>query len=203
MEIEPNPPVVSKKLWNVIRIMFLMLRKGIAKRKIMAEFHLMLKRAGKAIADNPMLHHHYAAFTCRSNDAPSSFISPREYEFSCSNSPAFPFHHVKRKHNHFGSSRFSKSYQYDDVATVNAVQKVLEMLNHDKVEASPSVTLPGFGKSPIGRQLRVTDSPFPLKDDGDSRVDKAAEEFINRFYKDLSSQKRMAALESPMWGSRR
>lgn len=71
------------------------------------------------------------------------------------------------------------------------------MLNNDMVEASPLVSLPGFGKSPMVRQLRVTDSPFPLKDDGDSRVDKAAEDFINKFYKDLKLQKRRAAIESP------
>ena len=56
------------------------------------------------------------------------------------------------------------------------------------------------------RQLRITDSPFPLKDEGDSQVDKAAEEFIKKFYKDLKLQKTAAAaaaLESPyngMWG---
>lgn len=86
--------------------------------------------------------------------------------------------------------------------------------NHDHtaapVEASPLVTLPGFGRSPMVRQLRVTDSPFPLKDDGDAHsglVDKAAEEFIKNFYKDLTLQKRKTAgLESPvpyremMWG---
>lgn len=169
----------------------------------MGDFHLLLKRgklAGKAMANNLMLHNHLSALSCRSNEA-LSFITPREYEFSCSNSPAnhYPFHFNKRKH------LFNKAYRYDDVTTVAAVQKVLEMLNNDAVEASPMVTLPGFGKSPMVRQLRVTDSPFPLKDDGDSQVDKAAEEFINRFYKDLRLQKRTAALESPyhgMWDRR-
>lgn len=170
----------------------------------MVDLHLMLKRgklAGKAMANNLTLNNHFSAMSCRSNDA-LSFISPREYEFSCSNSPAYhnPFQFNKRKHHH---NNVTKSYRYDDVTTVNAVQKVLEMLNNDMVEASPLVTLPGFGKSPMVRQLRVTDSPFPLKDDGDSQVDKAAEEFINKFYKDLQLQKRTAALESPypyMWG---
>lgn len=203
MEIEPSQPVVAKKLWNIVRVLFFMLRKGIAKSKIMVEFHLMLKRgklAGKALVNNLMLHHH---FTCRRHDTHLSFISPREYEFSCSNSPAIKRKHYHHHHNH--SSRLSKSCQYDDVSTLNAVQKVLiEVLNnHEKVEASPLVTLPGFGKSPIGRQLRVTDSPFPLKDEGDSQVDMAAEEFIKRFYKDLNLQKRLAAIESPynnLWG---
>ncbi|XP_062148434.1 uncharacterized protein LOC133857254 [Alnus glutinosa] len=198
MEMEPNPPAVAKKLWNMMRVVFFMLRKGICKSKIMVDLHLMLKRsklAGKAIAENMTLHNHLSAMSCRSNDA-LSFVSPREYEFSCSNSPAYhhPFHFNKRKHHH---NLFTKSYRYDDVTTANAVQKVIEMLNNDMAEASPLVTLPGFGKSPMVRQLRVTDSPFPLKDDGDSRVDKAAEDFINKFYKDLKLQKRTAAIESP------
>lgn len=202
MEIEASQPVVAKKVWNIVRVLFFMLRKGIAKSKIVAEFHMMLKRgklAGKALVNSLMLHHHYGAFTCRSHDTHLSFISPRtEYEFSCSNSPAAnPFRATNKriKHHHF--SRYSKSCQYDDVSTLSAVQKVLEMLNNDKVEASPLVTLPGFGKSPIGRQLRVTDSPFPLKDEGDSQVDLAAEEFIKRFYKDLNLQKTLAAIDSP------
>ncbi|WVZ24435.1 hypothetical protein V8G54_002979 [Vigna mungo] len=183
MEIEGSTQVVAKKVWNIIRVMFFMLRKGIAKSKIMAEFHLMLKRGKKALI--------IASFTSRSNHNHATFISPRDYEFSCSNSPAIPFHAVKRTHkNH----RFSKpSQQYHDVSTLSAVQKVLEILNND-ANNSP---FPAFGKSPVGKQLRVTDSPFPLKDDGDSQVDVAAEEFIKKFYKDLNLQKKMAYLESP------
>uniref|UniRef100_A0A2N9GB46 Avr9/Cf-9 rapidly elicited protein 146 n=1 Tax=Fagus sylvatica TaxID=28930 RepID=A0A2N9GB46_FAGSY len=205
MEVEPSPPVVAKKLWNIIRVVFFMVRNGICKSKMMVDLHLMFKRgklAGKAIANNLIFHNNnLSSLSCKSNDS-LSFISPREYEFSCSNSPSKynPFHFNKRKHHH---NFFNKSYGYDDVTTVNAVQKVLEMLNNDIVEASPLVTLPGFGKSPMVRQLRVTDSPFPLKDEGDSQVDKQAEEFIKNFYKDLKLQKRKAAIESPyhnMWG---
>ncbi|KAM1508531.1 hypothetical protein ACFX10_017826 [Malus domestica] len=208
MEVEPSPPVVAKKLWNLVRIMFFMLRKGLSKSKLIVDLHLMLKRgklASKAIANNLMLHH-TAAFSCRSNDA-VSFVTPREYEFSCSNSPAIynPFHFNKRnKHHHHYFPKSTSAYQYDDVSTMSAVQKVLEMLNNEMaVEASPLVTLPGFGKSPMVRQLRITDSPFPLKDEGDSQVDKEAEEFIKRFYKDLKLQKRSAALESPSYRAMR
>ncbi|KAJ4708519.1 Avr9/Cf-9 rapidly elicited protein [Melia azedarach] len=208
MEIEPRPPVVAKKLWNIVRVVFYMMKAGISKSKLMVDFHLMLKRgnklAGKAIGN--LLFHHHSSFSCRSNDAHLSFVSPKEYEFSCSNSPAFyPFYALKRKHHHHHHLPKS-SYKYDDVTTVQAVQKVLEMLNNNDqaVEASPLTTLPGFGRSPMVRQLRITDSPFPLKDEGDSQVDKAAEEFIKKFYKDLKSQqKTMAALESPYhdsWG---
>ncbi|XP_021900117.1 uncharacterized protein LOC110816291 [Carica papaya] len=211
MEIERSPPEVAKKLWNIIRAVFFMLKTSISKSKIMIDLHLMFKRgnkfAGKAIGN--LIVHHYSSLTCRSNDAHLSFISPREYEFSCSNSPAlnfYPFHPHKRKHHR----HLPKAYRYNDVTTVAAVQRVLEMLNNEAaaetaagVAASSPLVLPGFGRSPMVRQLRVTDSPFPLKDEGDSMVDKEAEEFIKRFYKELKSQKIMAALESPchnVWG---
>ncbi|KAL5572580.1 hypothetical protein UlMin_022177 [Ulmus minor] len=193
MEIEPSPSMVAKKLWHIVRVVFMMMRKGLSKSKIMVEFHLLLKRgklAGKAMANNFFLQH-YSALTCRSNDANLNFVSPKEYEFSCSNSPANPFHYFnKRKHHHYHKS----SYQYDDVTTVSAVQKVLEMLNSEIVEASPLVSLPGFGKSPMVRQLRITDSPFPVKYEGDKEVDVKADDFIKNFYKKLKLQKN---LESP------
>ncbi|TYI17220.1 hypothetical protein ES332_A07G008700v1 [Gossypium tomentosum] len=208
MEMEASPPVVQKKLWNIVRIVFLMLKTGISKSKFMLDLHFMVKKgkynASKVIKNlvfHRKFHDHLSSLSCRSNDAHLSFVSPREYEFSCSNSPATAafFYHKRGGKNHHHGYHFGKSskYRYDDVTTVAAVQKVLEMLNNEAVEAAVSpLVFPGFGgKSPFVRQLRVTDSPFPLKDEGgdDSQVDMAAEEFINRFYKDLKLQKRMSA----------
>lgn len=193
--MEPNLPGIAKRLWGIVRVMFFMLRKGISKRKLLLDLNMMMKRgkiAGKAIG-NLMFHHHSSSAARRSADGHISFAAPREYEFSCSNSPAYPYHFPfnfnKRKHNHHNI--FSCVFQTpptsdDDFTTVNAVKAVLEMLNSEV--ASPA--LPGFGRSPMVRQLRITDSPFPLKDiDEDSEVDKAAEEFIERFYNDLKKQK--------------
>ncbi|CAL0322161.1 unnamed protein product [Lupinus luteus] len=203
MEIEQSTHVGAKKLWKILRIMFMMLRKGIAKSKIMVDFNLLLKRgklaAGKAIANTSILHHHYfAAFTCHRSNL--SFISPRDYEFSCSNSPALPHHKYNHHHNRL-LGWFSRPYQHNEVTTMDDVQKVFAMLNNENmVEASPLEALPGFGKSPIGRQLRITDSPFPLKDEGDhGQVDIAAEEFIKRFYKELNLQPKMSTIESPFY----
>ncbi|KAL6334880.1 hypothetical protein AAG906_023685 [Vitis piasezkii] len=195
VKMEPNLPVIAKRLWGIVRVMFFMLRKGISKRKLLLDLNMMMKRgkiAGKAIG-NLMFHHHSSSAARRSADGHISFTAPREYEFSCSNSPAYPYHFPfnfnKRKHNHHNI--FSCVFQTpptsdDDFTTVNAVKAVLEMLNSEV--ASPA--LPGFGRSPMVRQLRITDSPFPLKDiDEDSEVDKAAEEFIERFYNDLKKQK--------------
>lgn len=87
------------------------------------------------------------------------------------------------------------------MTTVSAVKKVLEMLNNEiATEATAAASpFPGFGQSPMVRELRITDSPFPLKDNEvvDTQVDKAAEEFIKKFYKELKQQKKKAALESP------
>ncbi|XP_062090878.1 uncharacterized protein LOC133797098 [Humulus lupulus] len=225
-QIEASTSVVAKKLWNIVRVVFIMMRKGLSKSKIMVEFHMLMKRgklAGKALAQNFVLNHATfssssistgGGFGCRSNDA-VSFISPREYEFSCSNSPAAfnnlykTFGHFNKrsnKHHYFtkSSGANNTNYDYDDVSnTVNAVQKVLfEMynMNHNNnsshiypsstVEASPLVTLPGFGKSPMGmKQLRITDSPFPLNyEGGDTQVDSKADDFIKRFYRNLKMQ---------------
>ncbi|CAK9153507.1 unnamed protein product [Ilex paraguariensis] len=199
--MEPNLPVMAKKFWSMVRVAFFMLRKGISKRKLMLDLNMMMKRskiAGKAI-QNLMFHHtHHRSSSFshrRSYDGRISFSVPGEYEFSCSNSPAyfqFPFHLTKRKNHH--SHLFSCAHAPptdDDMVTVNAVVKALEMLQHSEA-ASPA--LPGFGRSPMVRQLRITDSPFPLRDlDEDNYVDEAAEEFIVKFYNDLRQQNSMAA----------
>ncbi|XP_020221681.1 uncharacterized protein LOC109804287 [Cajanus cajan] len=168
MEIEGSSPVVAKKLWSIMRLMFFMLRKGIAKSKIMADFNLLLKRGKKALLNN---HHYYMPFfTFRSHGNANTFISPRDYEFSCSNSPAIPF---KRRNN--------------------------RPLSAPSIPFNTNSPFPAFRNSPIGKQLRVTDSPFPLTDQGDTDtyVDVAAEQFIQNFYKDLYLQRKMAPLESP------
>ncbi|KAF5930050.1 hypothetical protein HYC85_030923 [Camellia sinensis] len=68
------------------------------------------------------------------------------------------------------------------------------MMVHDMLYSElSSPALPGFGLSPMVRQLRITDSPFPLRDvDRDSHVDEAAGEFIAKFYNDLRKQNTVA-----------
>ncbi|KAF5739174.1 hypothetical protein HS088_TW12G00375 [Tripterygium wilfordii] len=183
--MEQNLPLIAKKMWGIVRVVFFMLRKGISKSKLMVDLNIMLKRgkiASKtAITNLLMLHRRHQS---------SSFAAPRDYEFSCSNTPAYNILHIiKRRHHHnFFACTHAPQTQEEDLVTVKAV---LELLNsNNQTAASPA--LPGFGRSPMVRQLRVTDSPFPLKevDEVDSRyVDKAAEEFIQKFYKELRNQK--------------
>ncbi|KAH0666475.1 hypothetical protein KY285_027681 [Solanum tuberosum] len=176
-------PVVAKKFWKIVRVAYFMLRKGLSsKRKLMFDLNLLMKRGkivGKAAFQNLMFQGH------NNNNNINESTSKEYYEFSCSNSPAFhlPFHINKRINKH---SQPEHDIEYDDVSMMNAaVLKALEMLQSET--ASPA--LPGFGRTPTVRQLRITDSPFPLREanNGDmiSHVDEKADEFISRFYRDL------------------
>ncbi|XP_044485050.1 uncharacterized protein LOC123210642 [Mangifera indica] len=196
MEQQQNLPVIAKRIRSMVRVVFFMLRKGLSKRKLMVDFNMMLKRgkiAGKALSN--LLHHH-------SHHHVSPFVAPpNEYEFSCSNTPnyTFPFHLNKRKghYHHFFGCAHAPSVHDDDIATANAVKVVLEMFNNNDMVVEASPALPGFGQSPFVRPLRITDSPFPLRDvdEDNGYVDKAAEEFIKKFYKELKKQKKMSMAE--------
>lgn len=179
------------------------------------------KIAGKAIGNLMFHHHHhqhggsnqpdhhysgsnaagngggyYAAFSCRSMDPNLSYYDPREVQFSCSNTPYNPFFLNNRRKRHG-----RHDYSYDcDIATVN---RALEIINAQlQVPESPDVMATpspapywNFGISPMvgggGRQLRITDSPFPIEEEGevDRQVDSKADEFIKRFYEQLRMQK--------------
>ncbi|RZC92255.1 hypothetical protein C5167_026888 [Papaver somniferum] len=102
------------------------------------------------------------------------------------------------------NSKFSLSQK--EMTTVNAVQKLLEMLNNEVMTENGGSTilsphLPGFGfgRTPTVRQLQATDSPFQLKDhvadEDECQLDKDAEEFIERFYAQLRSEKNRSASE--------
>ncbi|XP_059302533.1 uncharacterized protein LOC132054567 [Lycium ferocissimum] len=180
--MDQNLPTIAKKFWKIVRVAFFMLRKGLSKRKLMFDLNLFMKRgkiAGKAAFQNLMFHGHYTQGhnnTLGHQYCPSS--SKEYYEFSCSNSPAF---HLNKRNKH---TQHARVIEDDDILMMNsAVLKALEMLQSE----TSSPALPGFGRTPTVRQLRVTDSPFPLRDvEGDiSHVDEKADEFISRFYRDL------------------
>ncbi|KAJ4882116.1 Uncharacterized protein Rs2_39171 [Raphanus sativus] len=201
--MDQNEPI-SKKLWNIVRFLLYMIRKGVSKHKLIADFNATLKR-GK----NLMFHYRRrvpAAAT--SSSAAATAPQRQEYEFSCSNTPnySFPFPNIafmkKKSHNSnlFACGQTPQTLD-DDVAAARAV---LELLNGvgDKGNVSPaylsaalSPYFPGFGRTPLVRPLRVTDSPFPLTpENGDvanGHVDQAADDFIKKFYKNLNQQKKM------------
>ncbi|XP_015078947.1 uncharacterized protein LOC107022885 [Solanum pennellii] len=176
-------PIVVKKFWKIVRVVYFMLRKGLSsKRKLIFDLNLLMKRgkiAGKAAFQNLMFHDHNINHGHQSS-------SKEYYEFSCSNSPTFhlPFHINKRINKH---SQLKHASEHEDVSMINTVVlKALEMLESE----TESPALPGFGRSPTVRQLRITDSPFLLRSDTDNdeminHVDEKADEFISRFYREL------------------
>ncbi|KAK6914837.1 Protein of unknown function DUF761, plant [Dillenia turbinata] len=200
--MEQNLPIIAKKIWNLVRVAYYMVRKGISKRKIWVDLNMMMKRgkiAGCKAIHNLMFHHHHntSSSSSSSRDQHLPFSLSHEYEFSCSNSPALPFSLTKRSKNHSFLSRAAHLPSHDEATAVNMV---LEMLSNSDMAAdvsssySPSPHLPGFGRSPMVRPLRITDSPFPVHNtdhDETRQINKAAEDFITRFHNDLRRQNRM------------
>ncbi|PWA89260.1 hypothetical protein CTI12_AA107950 [Artemisia annua] len=187
--MEQNLPVFTKKVMKFVRVLYFMLRKGISKSKLLFDLNRMMKRgkiASKTLHNLMFHNHHHHNNNWASNFTTNASPPPGEYEFSCSNSPStnkHPFSLFHKKHH----SNYQKNEDLDMMAVNAAVLKAMEIIHSEN--ASPA--LPGFGRSPMVRQLRVTDSPFPLSSvDEDSHVvDEAAEQFINRFYNDLRRQK--------------
>lgn len=190
-EMEQNAQVAAKRLWKIVRIVFCVLKTGPVKSKLMLDLNLMLKRGNKAITNL----RRRSSFTGSTDVSSSTRV--RDYEFSGRNTRKVdPFAYMcKRKR------RVHGGYDNDDEVAA-AVKKVFELLGENDTK---TVAVAADGESPLlafsaVRQLRVTDSPFPLEDGGDHdhTVDKAAEEFIKKFYKNLRLQKKMGnALESP------
>ncbi|KAL3840861.1 hypothetical protein ACJIZ3_025452 [Penstemon smallii] len=172
--MEQNLPIVAKKFWNIVRVMYLMLRKGISKGKLLSDVNTMMKRgkiAGKAAIHNLMFH-----------------LQLNEYQFSCSNTGTPAFHLPFHLNNNNNKKKRKKQHLPTDAVLMAAAFDIINN-NNNSVAASPA--LPGFGPSPMVRQLRITDSPFPLMENDqvdNTHVDEAAEQFIIKFYKDLKRQ---------------
>ncbi|KAL8465974.1 hypothetical protein ACS0TY_035182 [Phlomoides rotata] len=186
--MEQKLPIIAKKFWKIVRVAYFMLRKGISKAKLLSDLNMMMKRskiAGKAAIHNLVHHHHHAA-TAAAEPQISYPVPLDEYEFSCHKSTAFsafrlPFHLNKRK-----KSRSPPPTISEDESFAEAVEMA------SSVAQSPA--LPGFGRTPTVRQLRITDSPFPLMEiGGDNHVDEAAEKFIMKFYTALKKQDAMTS----------
>ncbi|XVE97594.1 hypothetical protein REPUB_Repub03eG0032900 [Reevesia pubescens] len=187
--MEPSPPFIAKKLSNLARLSFFMLRKGFSKSKlVLDDLQFLMKRGkfmGKALNELIMVTNH-ASMSCKSRDVHMSFVSPMEYEFSCTTSPThqpyIPFHASKRKHRY----PYTRSRNRDGM--VFGAMGCKDAGDYE----SPLVV-------PKGRRVHIrNESPLVLNDheDEEFRVDEAAEEFIQSFYKQLRLQKWLAVLEA-------
>ncbi|PKA63387.1 hypothetical protein AXF42_Ash005282 [Apostasia shenzhenica] len=221
-----STPTMAKRLWHIVQVVFYMLRKTISKRKLMMDLHLLLKRgkiAGKAIGNLVAFHHqhhhgasaasfaadgHFSAFSSCSIDTAAPFFSPAETEFSCSNTPFYANYFrgtAKRKNRR---RRHDDCYDAFDAAAIAVAFEMLNAQSASGEESSVSSLVPtpspalmlDLGRSPVARPLRVTDSPFPVKEDeaaDGGRVDEEAEAFIRRFYEQLWRQQLSSAAATP------
>ncbi|KAK7847813.1 uncharacterized protein LOC112015919 [Quercus suber] len=202
--MEVHSPVIAKRLWNVLRVTFFMIRKGlISKRKLIMDMNLMMKR-GKLLRkslSNLMSHHHHSKNMARAG------YGIQEYEFSCSNSPNPVFFHVpKRKHHYFPC-----------INAPEVLEEVEEPLPQPQQEPKAVVLVPktpeytfnfrfdhasdfasGEKRSPLLSPFSVRVSNYSSEDENEGeseQVDHEAEEFIRRFYEQLRVQSHRQLLQ--------
>ncbi|AES73892.1 hypothetical protein MtrunA17_Chr3g0140421 [Medicago truncatula] len=159
--MDKQPTVVIEKVSKTVRLLGFLIQNGVSKsHRVMQDMQEVMKRGkniGKAL-NNVMVKHH-EALTCRPRDADMYFISPLEYQFSCSSSPP----RLSRGAN---SSR----------------RKLLSPV----AERSRRQMRVYYGTRNEGRRVKMTKRETVEEV---FEVDQAAEEFIERFYRELRLQK--------------
>ncbi|KAL2936282.1 Bifunctional enzyme Fae/Hps [Bienertia sinuspersici] len=216
--MEPKIAGISKKIWKIVKVAIFMIKKGLSKRKMFMDLNMMMKRGKISTKSlkNLMFHHHQVnhhddhQFSASQGGVHGEYNlpddSPREYEFSCSDTPSFRHYFTTKRKNRNNNNNNNHTTQcyvpYDspyplekgESVDLEEVNNMLEMMLHNDqaITSGGSPALPGlgFGQSPAVRQLRITDSPFPVQNSDDNKhVDQAAEDFINMFYSRLKKEK--------------
>ncbi|CAO2205248.1 unnamed protein product [Urochloa humidicola] len=240
--MEP-PPGFGKRLMSVLRAVYHMLRRGLCRKRLMLDLHLLLGRgklAGKALrnliaaaAHHPHHHNHLvaaarararagsgggAAAASSSAAAADDYLmpfqpDPRDVEFSCTTTPSYDFAPPAaralfpfriRGRGGGGAAAARRGCDGLDFAQVARALEIMSAADQSggaaaatggetpAAGATPSPMLAlSLGRSPAGvRQLRVTDSPFPVEPEGvvDERANSNFEAFINKFYENLRLQ---------------
>ncbi|XP_061349031.1 uncharacterized protein LOC133294396 [Gastrolobium bilobum] len=191
--MEIHSPVIAKRLWNVLRITFFMIRKGlVSKRKLIMDMNLMMKKGKllrKSLGNLMSSHHHH-----HSKSLARGGYGIQEYEFSCSNSPNPVFFHVPKRKHHFN---------FPCINTPEVIEeKANELVALECEEEPKAVVL--VPKTPeymfnlrFDSSVRVSNysSEDENEEGGNGEVDDQAEDFIRRFYEQLRMQSRMQLLQ--------
>ncbi|KAK7267112.1 hypothetical protein RIF29_19776 [Crotalaria pallida] len=195
-----NSPVIAKRLWNVLRITFFMIRKGlISKRKLIMEMNLMMKKwklLRKSLSNLMYHHHHHSKSLARGG------FGIQEYEFSCGNSPNPVFFHVPKRKHHFifpcintpevieGVSEVTK-----DVVLVPKTPEYTFNLSFDASDFASGDKKSPAVLSPFSVRISNYSSADENEEGGNGQVDEQAENFIRRFYEQLRMQSHMQLLQ--------
>ncbi|XP_037444196.1 uncharacterized protein LOC119312568 [Triticum dicoccoides] len=170
-----QPKSVGRRLWRLARTVVYLLRRGALSsgRKLAMDLHRS-RDASKALGGFVNFHRHAAA---------------------CSRSSSV----VAAKRRDDETVGYYHSYDAADIARVFEMLNGSEHLFDDEdggpAAATPSPAAwasPAFGRSSAATgQPRVTDSPFTAGEH--QQVDRKADEFIRRFYRQLRAQKSVSA----------
>ncbi|MED6163650.1 hypothetical protein PIB30_082051 [Stylosanthes scabra] len=220
MEVHSSS-VATKKLWNVLRITFFMIRKGfVSKRKMMMDMNLMMKKGKllrKSLTNLMSFHHHHH------KNMMARVVTHDHYEFSCNNSPNPVFSNAPKRHNkhHFNfpcihaphvleEHDFEEGGNSSNINNNNAVVLIPKTpeyaFNFRLDNMNGSDLTPGGRKSPLLSSsplistVRISNYSALEYDEneeggnGGGVIDDEAEDFIRRFYEQLRSQSRMQLL---------
>jgi hypothetical protein len=214
-------PAVGKRLWSYVRAAFFMARNG--KRKLLLSMHLLganKRRGTKAVTRavaNLLTHHHHG------HHANAYALRRRDYEFSCTNSPAAASSSSRRRLAYFpclgtvAENEEEYGYQYDGYGSLSLpdAEPSPPLARIDYYAASPGdldlapgeeeyayACAPSASASPAlllpgaSGDFSVRVSNYSSEDEGvgNQAVDADAEEFIRRFYDQLRRQNTVAML---------
>lgn len=207
--MEVHSSVVAKRLWNVLRITFFMMRKSlVSKRKMIMDMNLMMKK-GKVLRkslSNLMSshnrHHHHSSKN-------GGGFMVHDYEFSCSNSPNPAFFNMSKRKHHFSFPCINAPNVIDEEPLpcqyqLSPIEFDIENVSKDGKAIVPKTPEYAFNfkfdsseerKSPLLSPFSVRVSNYSALGDNDEigncQVDDEAEDFIRRFYEQLRTQGRM------------
>ncbi|WJX83222.1 hypothetical protein P8452_65898 [Trifolium repens] len=213
--MEVHSPVVAKRLWNVLRITFYMMRKSlVSKRKMimmMMKKGKILRKSLSNIMSSHNRHHHHSSKNCGGG------FMVHDYEFSCSNSPNPLFLNMLRHKHHFNFPCFNAlevieeeplpcQYQLSPLefeignvskGSVAMVPKTTDFTFTYRFDSSEEKINPLL--SPFSVRIsnystldEVRISNYSTLDENEEiancQVDDEAEDFIRKFYEQLRTQ---------------
>ncbi|XP_028780196.1 uncharacterized protein LOC114751475 [Neltuma alba] len=204
--MELHSATAAKRLWNVLRISFLMMRKGlISKRKLIMDMNVMMKKGKllrKSLSNLMSSHHHHHH---HSKSMTRGGFGMQEYEFSCSNSPNPAFLYLHKRKHHFNFPCINHPQVIDEEPDLEPPKATVLMPKTPEysfnLRFDPSDFAAGDRRSPLLSPFSVRISNFSsvdeLEEPGNGLVDDQAEDFITRFYEQLRMQSRTQLLEYP------
>ncbi|KAF7848612.1 hypothetical protein BT93_L1799 [Corymbia citriodora subsp. variegata] len=188
MELRPGvSSIIGTWLWKIVRVDFLMIRKGLMSKRNFVSNMIDEVRDKKLMKESlrsrSFNHYHH-----RSRKMHPVGLNAYEYEFSCSNSPKpVIVHSAKNKTRLFPCTRLPKvieDFVEDEPVypeTLVFVAKTPEYTVNTQIER----------RSPLLSASSVRVSNYSSDDEGDEKhgqVNHKAEEFITRFHDQLRKQ---------------